>query len=355
MATARDPQQRLEERRLAEEILDRGLDDLWYAILPVDRIPDDRPVGVVRLGTKLVVWRDGAGEVHVQRDLCPHRGAPMSRGVVLDGKLTCGYHGVQVDGAGTIVDVPALPGCPLVGKTGAMRTYATRVAGGVVFAWMGRGEPKPFGLPYEFTDDDWTGFCCTATWACNYRYALDNLLDPMHGAYLHADSFTLAYGSKEDTFRVRETEHGFVVEKERQVGVNFDWTEFGDTGAHWVRLDIPYPPAAGPGGFMRIVGFTTPIDRERCQVFFWRMRKVTGWQRDLWRFLYKNRLEERHWNVLEQDRVMLEEMEPDAREHENLYQHDVGVSHLRRLLLRQARRLAKARLGAAAAEPEAAE
>ena len=160
-------------------------------------------------------------------------------------------------------------------------------------------------------------------------------------------------GRRRDTFRVRDTEHGFVVEKERQVGVNFDWTEFGDTGAHWVRLDIPYPPAAGPGGFMRIVGFTTPVDRGTCQVFFWRMRKVTGWQRDLWRFLYKNRLEERHWNVLEQDRLMLEEMEPDAREHENLYQHDIGVSHLRRLLLRQARRLARERLGNA--EVEAAE
>lgn len=328
-------------RAKADEILDGGIDSLWYAIVPSNFVGQDYPLGVTRLGTRLVVWRDGDGQMHVQRDICPHRGAPLSKGLMIDGRLTCGYHGVQVDGEGTIVNVPALPGCPLVGKKNAVRSYPTQEIAGVVFAYLGGDEAPEFDLPYEFTDEAWTGFPCSAAWATNYRYALDNLVDPMHGAYLHADSFTLANGSKDDTFRVRQTDQGFVVEKEKQVGVNFDWTEFADTGAHWVRLDIPYPAAAGPGGHMRIVGFCTPIDRDHCQVFFWRMRKVDGWQRDMWRFLYKNRLEDRHWHVLEQDRVMLEHMEPEAREHENLYQHDIGVSYLRRLLTRQARDRAK--------------
>ena len=34
--------------------------------------------------------------------------------------------------------------------------------------------------------------------------------------------------------------------------------------------------------------------------------RALGWQRDLWRFLYKNRLEGRHWAVLEQDRIVHE-------------------------------------------------
>ena len=28
-------------------------------------------------------------------------------------------------------------------------------------------------------------------------------------------------------------------EKVGQRNINFDWTEFGDTGAHWLRLEIP--------------------------------------------------------------------------------------------------------------------
>ncbi|MNT19605.1 hypothetical protein D3C72_1548700 [compost metagenome] len=54
--------------------------------------------------------------------------------------------------------------------------------------------------------------------------------------------------------------------------------------------------------------------------------------RDTWRFLYRNRLEARHWAVLEQDRVMMEQMEFDANERENLYQHDIGLVRLRRRL-----------------------
>jgi hypothetical protein len=75
-----------------------------------------------------------------------------------------------------------------------------------------------------------------------------------------------------------------------------------------------------------------PINPQLAAVFFWRCRKVSGWQRSAWRFLYRNRLEARHWRVLEQDRVMLEQMESDAREREHLYEHDVGLSRLRRYL-----------------------
>jgi hypothetical protein len=57
---------------------------------------------------------------------------------------------------------------------------------------------------------------------------------------------------------------------------------------------------------------------------------VSGWERDTWRFLYRTKLEARHWAVLEQDRAMLEAMAADADQAENLYQHDLGVVRLRR-------------------------
>ena len=122
--------------------------------------------------------------------------------------------------------------------------------------------------------------------------------------------------------------------------MNFDWTEWADTGIHYMLLEIPYPKSGGPGGSFGIVGMYTPISEKLSCAFHWRVRRVQGWQRDAWRFLYQNRLEARHWAVLEQDRVMLEEMEPDANERENLYQHDIGIVRLRRHL----RKLASAQL-----------
>jgi phenylpropionate dioxygenase-like ring-hydroxylating dioxygenase large terminal subunit len=175
-------------------------------------------------------------------------------------------------------------------------------------------------------------------WSCNYRYALDNLADPMHGSYLHANSFTLAFGAKQDQMRIERTARGFTVARVAQQGENFDWTEMvTETAAPYCRLDIPYPAAAGPGGPFRIIGFTTPVDEGNCIVFFWRLRKATGLAREVWRFLYRATLEARHWHVLEQDREMLTNMPPDARKREMLYQHDVGVARIRQALVNKAK------------------
>lgn len=321
-----------------EEILDQGLRDLWYGLIPSGAIGTS-PVALRRLGEDLVLWRDAQGTVHVQADRCPHRGARLSLGHVAGDRLTCWYHGVQVDGDGKIADVPALPGCPLVGRQG-VRTYPSLELAGAVFAYFGLDEnepPVPFEAPAEFSDPEWSHFLCSAIWKTNYRYAIENVVDPMHGSYLHADSFTLAYGKKDDVLRIEEKKNGFVLERTMQRDVNFDWVEFWEAGAHWQRLDIPYPQSAGPGGPFRILGNITPIDEQSSQIFFWRLRKVSGWQRDLWRFMYRDRLERYHWNVLEQDRIMSETMPADARHHEMLYQHDLGITRLRKMLRARAK------------------
>jgi hypothetical protein len=77
--------------------------------------------------------------------------------------------------------------------------------------------------------------------------------------------------------------------------------------------------------------------RRTTKVFFWRLREVEGLARESWRFLYRAQLEENHWYVLEQDRVMLEGMPDDARKREMLYQHDLGVSRIRQMLTRAAK------------------
>jgi phenylpropionate dioxygenase-like ring-hydroxylating dioxygenase large terminal subunit len=280
-----------------------------------------------------VLFRQPDGTLRMLEDRCPHRGAALSLGQHLGTKLACAYHGVQVDGDGTVVSVPGLPGCNLEGKRLVPSPPIKEVAGAVL-AYIGdddHPEPTPLTLPSPLVDEGIASFLCYAEWDTPWRYAMENLLDPMHGAFLHRDSHSMFGGETQARFRIRETERGFFFEKTDQRGVNFDWVEFCRTGIDWVDLEIPYPPTAGPGGPFGIVGIGTPIDAGRTAVFFWRYRKVTGWQRDVWRFLYRTKLEARHWHVLEQDRVMLEAMPDDADQAENLYQHDLGVVRLRRL------------------------
>jgi phenylpropionate dioxygenase-like ring-hydroxylating dioxygenase large terminal subunit len=329
-----DMKERIEDR------VNRGLLGHWYIAAKSVQVQPGKPYGTKVLGEPVVLWRATSGAVYCLDDFCPHRGAPLSRGVVHDEDIACHYHGVVVDGTGTVKRVPAMPECALEGRK-AVRSYAVREINDAIFIYVPSAErPQPidFAVPAEFTDPEWTGFLCSARWECNYRYAIDNLADPMHGTYLHAESFTLAYGAKQDTMKLEKADDGFIVSRVQQSGLNFDWTHMvAVDGTTYCRLDIPYPPAVGPGGPFRIIGFVTPVDEHTCKVYFWRMRQVTGLARESWRFLYRSVLEQHHWNVLEQDREMLVAMPDDARKREMLYQHDIGVARMRQILTRAAK------------------
>jgi phenylpropionate dioxygenase-like ring-hydroxylating dioxygenase large terminal subunit len=220
-----------------------------------------------------------------------------------------------------------------------LRAYPVQERHGAIFVYFGQAEdevPPPLGLPPELGSPAHTGMLCYANWKCNYRYAIDNLMDLMHGAYLHAASHSMARGDKSADMRLRRTETGLMFEKVGQRDLNFDWVEFGDTGTLWMRTAVPYQEKFG-GGVFYIAGLTTPVDADNCVVFFWRIREASDWQADLWRFLYRARLEGLHWDVLEQDRVVLEQLVPNARRQEFLYQHDTCLARVRRLMEEKAR------------------
>jgi phenylpropionate dioxygenase-like ring-hydroxylating dioxygenase large terminal subunit len=314
--------------------LEVGLKDLWYPVCPSGFVKES-PVSLRRLGYKIALWRDQAGAVHALEDHCPHRGAPLSLGVILGDRLACPYHGVEVRCDGTVTRVPGSPGCKLEGSRPTRAFHVTEAAGAIFLYNASNPQldtPPPLRLPEQLTSPEWSSFLCYTEWGCDYRYVVDNVIDPMHGAYLHKQSHTMGEGEISAEFQIRDVENGFAFEKKGQRDVNFDWTEWTDTGIHIMRLEIPYPKTGGPGGNFTIIGSYTPNSANVAGVFHWRCRKVSGWQRDTWRFLYKDRLEQRHWHVLEQDRVAVENMEPDANQREHLYAHDMGIVRLRRHL-----------------------
>ena len=320
--------------------LRRGLANRWWPILPSRFVEaGGRPLGLVRLSEELVVWRDAAGCVHVQADRCPHRAVKLSRGLNEGDRLSCAYHGVQIGPDGTVLSVPGQPGCPLEGRR-AVKTYPSREIAGAVFAWFGDAlhpEAGAFVPPPQLVAPEYSQMLCYADWEMAWRYLYDNNMDPMHGTFLHANSHTMYQGDTKALFVTRDTPTGFVFEKQGQRDVNFDWSELVDDGALYVRLEIPYPPSAGPGGNFGIISFGTPVDETNTACFFWRVRRVSGWQRDAWRFLYKTKIEARHWHVLEQDRTMLAGAKPGLEQYETLYQHDTGLIRLRRHLAQATR------------------
>jgi phenylpropionate dioxygenase-like ring-hydroxylating dioxygenase large terminal subunit len=320
-----------------EQQLAIGLRNRWWCIGPSAMVAD-QPVVVTRLGTKLVAWRDAAGKVSLVDDWCPHRGAPLSLGRLSKGRLSCRYHGVEVAGDGTVVAVPAYPDCPYVGRK-MVRSYPVVEHFQGIWAWFGAdaaAEPVPLVFPSEFTSDEWTGFPVTSTWTTNYQYVWDNVIDIMHPEYLHKDTQYFETGVA-NKVKVTPTETGFKVNREIDAGDNVEVMEFIDNGSFWFRVGFHAPQACGPGGNWRVFPLATPIDGQHCQVTIWRMRKVSDWQADLFRFMFNTKLEQYNWAIVQEDKEILEAM-PAWPATENLYQHDIGNARVRRHLRVEARK-----------------
>ena len=332
-----------------DELRKTGLRDRWYPVLPSRLVKSGQMQKVTRLGKDWLVFRAASGKLSVLADRCPHRNAPLSIGQHLGDRVKCQYHGVEVDGTGTVVKVPGMPGCALEGKQATLSLEVTEAAG-VIFAWFPAtpdSKAPEFKLPDRLASEEYSHFVNYVEWEVPWRYYLDNVLDPMHGAFLHADSHSMFGGDTSARFRIRETERGFFFEKTDQRGQNFDWVEYAtENGLLYVDLEIPYGPEAGPGGPFGIVGIPCPVTENVSAIFHWRTRKVSDWERDVWRFLYKTTLEAKHWAVLLQDKNMLENFAPDADQGEHLYQHDLGVARIRRMFQAEAKKQAEMIAGA---------
>lgn len=81
----------------------------WHPVARSDALRAGVPFAAALMGEDLVLWRDASGAVRAFADRCPHRGARLSMGRVVDDALECPYHGWRFDGEARCVSIPALP------------------------------------------------------------------------------------------------------------------------------------------------------------------------------------------------------------------------------------------------------
>jgi len=77
----------------------------WYVACMPDEI-DSKPLGRKICGEAMVLYRGPQNKATALEDFCPHRGAPLSLGSVQEGKLVCGYHGLEMGCDGKTVAMP---------------------------------------------------------------------------------------------------------------------------------------------------------------------------------------------------------------------------------------------------------
>jgi phthalate 4,5-dioxygenase len=163
----------------------------WMPVLLGSELPekDGKPVRIRLLGEDLVAFRDSEGRIGLLDEHCPHRGSSLALGVNGECGLRCLFHGWKFDVTGQCVDTPAEPEGANLAKVMKVKAYPTRVAGGMIWTYMGPKESEPpfphfpwFDMPEGHSE------AFKVIYECNYAQAIEGAIDSAHAGVLHRES-----------------------------------------------------------------------------------------------------------------------------------------------------------------------
>lgn len=381
-------------RDMRRYIPELGLFEYWHPAIEAKRVGWKKPVPLTILEQPLALFRNGEGNVAAVTDVCPHRGASMSKGAChFKGTITCPYHAWTFDAQGECLAVlgegptSVIPGR----KDARIRTFPTKTIHGMVFIWMGTGEPAAIeeDVPIEFFLPDFTIRYTTVVWNVNWRPSVENILDA-HPFYVHRNSVEFMFTTR-DAFvglsHLGPRRPKAEVHNGRAVG--FNWHNPGDPGFKRDQTEPEksysqsYPGLGGqkwPPNEHRLVwhsivsrflrsrpplldsrewscafhlpGYarfdygtfvysraTVPIDTKTCRIIYFFATRAKSRAGKLYHFLrfhlWKNW--SMHFNFSGQDEVVIVPQNYDAPEH--LSPTDIIPVSVRRLILSHARDL----------------
>ncbi len=119
-----------------------GFHKSWFPLVVASELAAGQVVGRDFLGTRVILYRDASGKALVQGAYCPHLGADLSVGQVIDGQIRCAYHHWRFDCTGRCVDIPAGDKIPPGAR---IASYPSAEAWGLI--WAFNGEAPTFAVP----------------------------------------------------------------------------------------------------------------------------------------------------------------------------------------------------------------
>ena len=164
-------------------------ENYWFpATIASKLVAGGAPVRVRLIGEQFVTFRTEDGRVGFFNEACPHRRASLAIARNEDNALRCMFHGWKFGVDGTVLEVPTEPNnrtefCKKV----PFKHYPVREAGGIVWAWIGKSEPKQFP-EFEFNTlpaDQY--FAAEQHLPCNWIQDLEGGVDSAHINWLHRE------------------------------------------------------------------------------------------------------------------------------------------------------------------------
>ncbi len=248
----------------------------WHPVYRSSQLAPERAVPIRVLGEDLTLYRGGeAGTPHLLAFRCAHRGTQLSTGWVEGENLRCFYHGWMYGPDGQCLEQPAEPE-PFCSRI-RLQSYPTEEYLGLIFAYLGEGEPPPLPRYPELSTE---GVLETSeyTWPCSFFNSLENGVDPTHLAFVHRESaFTDAGLIDVPRVEAEETEFGLSHHAIRPSGVRTIHVTWPN-----IQYRTTTPPFPGvPWG--DVFAWRVPVDDTHFKTFSTDLVHVTGEQVERYR------------------------------------------------------------------------
>ncbi len=188
---------------------------LWYMPALASSLAPGQMRREMLLGEPLLLGRMRDGQPFAMRDICPHRGVPLSAGKILaENTIECPYHGWRFRRDGVCSAIPSLvEGQDLDPNKIRVRHYPVREQDGLLWVYVAAKNEAPVSEPPRVPNVDsrsigqekygpdsetrgrdfpsgratnqkprWTDI---QDFPCGIDHAVIGLMDPVHAAYVH--------------------------------------------------------------------------------------------------------------------------------------------------------------------------
>lgn len=212
----------------------------WHCIGEAAKFRDGELHSLKVFGTKLVAFATADGEISVLNGYCPHMGADLSQGEIVNDLVVCPFHHWAFEASGRCADIPYCKRIPPKAKT---KRWLTSEVNNLLFVWNNpEGKPPAEGVVIPFFpesenpewDNDW--HMDQLVIETNPRELVDNLTDAQHFGPVHGAPMTYFA----NTFKGHIGEQIFHGDSGRLGGDLIAESAYYGPSTHFTRMQAEY-------------------------------------------------------------------------------------------------------------------
>lgn len=191
----------------------------WYPVCLSSEVPTGSVIGRSFLDGRVVIFRGDNGIARVTSAYCPHVGADLAIGRVVENRVQCAFHYFEYDGSGRCVKTGAGDPPP---KNACLFVFPSQERWGIV--WAFNGVTPLFELPHLGHEEDemiWGNYTLPEPLKCDGWVFAANTPDMQHLKAVHGVKFDV--DDPHDIIEWDEYGLRYPIKATHQGGVALDW------------------------------------------------------------------------------------------------------------------------------------